>query len=143
MLRWCATHWRPASIFLRLCSRNDFASPSANFLRAPCNPTAATPIQHSFHAFPSIPLFFNIVIVTCYYTIPILCFYGNFYRRISFSFFFFFFFSFKFLSFGSVCFIDLQFLTFFSSYSFLYPGNAIWMCFVRSVVKTFVRYKEI
>lgn len=56
MLRWCATHWRPASIFLRLCSRNDFASPSANLLRAPCNPTATTPIFLSrfFDSFYSI-----------------------------------------------------------------------------------------
>lgn len=38
---WCATHWRLASIFLRLCSRNDFASPSASH-----------PCAHAFQSTP-------------------------------------------------------------------------------------------
>lgn len=122
MLRWCATHWRPASIFLRLCSRNDFASPF-------CARLATPPPQplYSFHAF--FHSFYSIVFQHCYrhllLHLTIVCFYaGNFYRCCLMYFFFFFF---KFLSFGSVWFIDFQFLIFFSWYSFLYPSNTIWM----------------
>lgn len=62
MLRWCATHWRPASIFLRLCSRNDFASPF-------CARLATPPPQplYSFHAF--FHSFYSIVFQHCYLVI--------------------------------------------------------------------------
>lgn len=45
---WCATHWRLASIFLRLCSRNDFASPSASH-----------PCAHAFQVYPTINPFLS------------------------------------------------------------------------------------
>lgn len=80
-------------------------------------------IPFTLFSIPSILLFFNIVILLLHLTI--VCFYaGNFYRCCLMYFFFFFF---KFLSFGSVWFIDFQFLIFFSWYSFLYPSNTIWM----------------
>lgn len=92
MLRWCATHWRPASIFLRLCSRNDFASPF-------CARLATPPPQplYSFHAF--FHSFYSIVFQHCYrhllLHLTIVCFYaGNFYRCCLMYFFFFFFLNF-------------------------------------------------
>lgn len=82
-------------------------------------------IPFTLFSIPSILLFFNIVIVTCYYTLRLFAFTRWQFLSMLFDVFLFFFF--KFLSFGSVWFIDFQFLIFFSWYSFLYPSNTIWM----------------
>lgn len=123
MLRWCATHWRPASIFLRLCTRNDFASPSVTLLRALSNPTATTPITPS-----SIPSSILLLFPT------IVCYYARYYSApyydsfnllpIFINFVFFLFFWISFIQ-DLVWFIDFQFLIFSSSYSFPYPGNTL------------------
>lgn len=82
-------------------------------------------IPFMLFSIPSILLFFNIVIVTCYYTLRLFAFTLAIFIDVVWCISFFFFF--KFLSFGSVWFIDFQFLIFFSWYSFLYPSNTIWM----------------
>lgn len=149
MLRWCATHWRPASIFLRLCTRNDFASPSATLLRALSNPTATTPSL--FITPSSIPSSILLLFPT------IVCYYARYYSApyydsfnllpIFINFVFFLFFWISFIQ-DLVWFIDFQFLIFSSSYSFPYPGNTLSgrsVQFVQSAIKTFVAWinKEI
>lgn len=94
-------------------------------LRAPCNPTATTPIFLS-RFFPFLLFYCFSTLLSSLVITPYDCLLlgWQFLSMLSDVFLFFFF---KFLSFGSVWFIDFQFLIFFSWYSFLYPSNTIWM----------------